>query len=97
MGSVDKNHKIPQRKGNYPSAPIQQSAYCGQWEVFIDCSVKIGRSMFIICDPVALCLIFMSCSNILIKKKKKKLLQNFAFPFGRFTYSLFLSPKKAET
>ena len=31
MCSVFKNRKNPAAKENYPSAPIQQSAYCGEW------------------------------------------------------------------
>ena len=31
LGLVDKNHKNPAAKGNYPSAPIHRSMYCGQW------------------------------------------------------------------
>ena len=31
LGSVDINRKIHAAKGNYPSAPIQQFVYFGQW------------------------------------------------------------------
>ena len=31
LGSVVKNRKNPAEKGNYPSAPIQQSVFCGEW------------------------------------------------------------------
>ena len=31
LGSVDQKPYNPAAKGNYPSAPIQQSAHCGQW------------------------------------------------------------------
>ena len=56
---LTKTLKYPAVKGNYPSAPIQQSAYCGSGEYALLDSDKIGRLMLIICDPIALCLIFI--------------------------------------